>query len=210
MESTEIQNGLRLLSSDAGLRERFFRDPLRVGRELGLSAVETRRLAQLSAPQVRTFGPSLHNPRFLHVCKVLPLTHRSLKESFTEIFQQYASAHAPGEISRHMGDALTFALFAEKNLRGERLQPRWMLDLLRYERARLQAADPARRVVVCYFRHDISRLVRSVARREEAPSALARSTVAVWWRPRARGVVRYAVLLMPRLPRRRAVQEPVA
>jgi hypothetical protein len=74
-----------------------------------------------------------------------------------------------------------------------------VLDLLRYERTRLKAADPARRVVVSFFRHDISRLVRSVARREEPPAATRRATFAVWWRPQRRGTVRYAVFNAPRI-----------
>jgi hypothetical protein len=51
--------------------------------------------------------------------------------------------------------------------------------------------------VARYFRHDISRLVISVARREKTPAAARRSTVAVWWRPRRRAPVRYAVFAAP-------------
>jgi len=144
-----------------------------------------------------------NGPRFIEACKVLPLTRRVLCERFTEFYRQHAAAHVRGKVLRHMGDDLAFALFVEKNLKGERLQPRWVLDLLRYERARLQAADPARRVVVCFFRHDIGRLVRSVARREETPAAVSRLTVAVWWRPRRRGGVRYAVIALPESNNRR-------
>lgn len=189
-----------MLSSDIELRERFFRDPLKVGREMGLSNAETRRLAQLSAPQLRMFGVSPHARRFLEACKVLPLTHRTVKEIFTEHFEQFAATHAPGELRRHLGDNLAFALHLENKFRGLRqtLEPRWALDLLRYERARLQAADPARRIVVQLFRHDISRLVRSLARREDVPQVQMRLCLAVWWRPRRRGKVRYAVITYPR------------
>lgn len=199
MGTNEIQKGLTRLSSDAELRASFFRDPLKVGRDLGLSNAETRRLAQLSAPQFRTFGASPHNRRFLEACKVLPLTHRTLKENFTKLFKQFAATHAPGELRRHLGDNLAFALHLESELRGQQtLEPRWALDLLRYERARLQAADPARRMVVQLFRHDISRLVRSLARREDVPAVMARLCLAVWWRPRRRGNVRYALITLPR------------
>ncbi|MGB8509379.1 MAG: hypothetical protein WCD76_13400 [Pyrinomonadaceae bacterium] len=211
MESTELQQGRKLLSSDADLRDRFLRDPSSVGRELGLSAAETRDLMQLSAPQAGASGHSQHGRRFLQACKVLPLTRRALQEHFTEFFNEYAAARASHAAStRPLGDDLAFARYVERKLRASAPQrPHWVLDLLRYERSRLQAADPARRIVVCLFRHDISRLVRSVARREETTQAFARMTVAVWWRPQRRGVVRYAVIPMPHLSRRSTKQEIV-
>jgi hypothetical protein len=179
------------------LRERFFGDPVGVGRELGLSDEEARELSRLPAQKVDSFADSLRAKRFLEVSKLLPMTNRILGGEFASHFKSYAKTYSPAGIKKHLGDACAFASYLEKQIRREREHPRWLLDLLRYERARLKAADPARRVVARVFRHDISRLVRSVARREETPAAEPRLTVAVWWRPQRRGTVRYAVLVAP-------------
>lgn len=204
MGLAEAQRALARLYTDDGLRERFFGDPLKVGREMGLSAEEARELGRLSARKVNAFADSLRSKRFLEVSKLLPMTSRVIGGAFAESFKHHAQTYSPTGIRKHLGDALAFASYLEAKLRAERERPGWMLDLLRYESARLLAADPARRVVARVFRHDISRLVRSVARREETPVVEKRLTVAVWWRPRRRGTVRYAVLTAPRAPRRKA------
>lgn len=204
MGLVEIQRTLARLYTDATLRERFFGDPLGVGRELGLSDEEARELARLQEQQVNSFADSLRSKRFLEVTKLLPMTNRVLGEEFAAHFKTYAATYKPAGVKKHLGDACAFALYLEKRIRRARKHPRWVLDLLRYERARLKAADPARRVVARLFRHDISRLVRSVARREENPATDRRFTVAVWWRPQRRGTVRYAVLAAPALPRKKS------
>ncbi|HVF55609.1 MAG TPA: hypothetical protein VM934_05640 [Pyrinomonadaceae bacterium] len=198
----KIQEGLASLLTDARLRERFFVDPLKVGQEMGLSREESRQLSQLSAPHADHAAASTDSKRLVAVGKLLPLTQRMLQHRFNTFFREYAETHVSLGVQEHLGDALAFAAYIEARARTERLEPRWALDLLRYEKARLRAADPARRFVVCYFRHDISKLVRSAARREETLAVFARPAVAVWWRPRRRGTVRYAVLVTPNLFRR--------
>lgn len=203
MGLVEIQRTLARLYTDTRLRERFFGDPVGVGRELGLSTAEARELSQLSARGVDSFAESLRAKRFLEVTKLLPMTNRMIGGVFAAHFRNYAETYSPAGVKKHLGDALAFASYLENKIRHEREHPRWVLDLLRYETARLKAADPACRLVARVFRHDISRLVRSVARREETPAAHRRLTVAVWWRPQRRGTVRYAVLAAPELPRRK-------
>lgn len=203
MSLVEIQRTLARLYTDATLRERFFGDPVGVGRELGLSDEEARELSRLPAQKVDSFADSLRAKRLLEVTKLLPMTNRILGGEFAAHFKTYAADYSPAGVKKHLGDALAFASYLETKVRRASEHPRWLLDLLRYEQARLKAADPARRVVAGLFRHDISRLVRSVARREETPAAEKRLTVAVWWRPQRRGTVRYAVLTAPALPRRK-------
>jgi hypothetical protein len=200
---TEVEQLLARLDTDAELRARFIVDPLKVGRELGLSVEEARRMAQHPASQVNTFADSLLNKRLLGVGKLLPLTHRVLSERFTAHFRRFAPTREYDDQTQYLGDALDFATYLEARLREERMGPGWTFDLLRFEKARLKAADPSRRCVARYFRHDISRLVRSVARKEETPLVARRSTVAVWWRPQRRGMVRYAVFAAPELFRKR-------
>jgi hypothetical protein len=196
----EIENILARLAADDALRRRFVDDPFALGRELGLSVTESRQLRRQAASRFDSFAATARERRFVEIGKLFPLTKNVLGGRFAAHFKRFAAGHADGGIERLFGDALDFADYLEGRLREERVGPGWVLDLLRYEKTRLKAADPARRVVVGYFRHDISRLVRSVARREQpSPSAARRPTVAVWWRPRRRGTVRYAVFAAPQL-----------
>jgi hypothetical protein len=201
----EIENILERLAADEGLRRRFVDDPFALGRELGLSATESRQLKREAAARFDTFAASARDRRLVEISKLFPLTQRVLSARFSAHLKRFIAEHAPGGVERLFGDALDFAAYLEERLREERVGAGWVLDLLRYEKTRLKAADPSRRVVVRYFRHDISRLVRSVARREHAPPAAARRpTVAVWWRPQRRGTVRYAVFTAPQLFGRKA------
>lgn len=197
MGLAEVQRTLARLYTDARMRERFFGDPVAVGRELGLDEAEAGLLARLSASEVKRFSDSLHNKRLSGVAKLMPLTQRALQGRFNAHFMRYADANPYKGDGNYFDDAQAFASYLEEKLREERVGSGWTLDLLRFERARISAADPARRVVMRYFRHDISRLVRSLARREPQPAVVKRPTVAVWWRQRRRGVVRYTVLALP-------------
>lgn len=202
MGLAELQKTLALLYTDTRLREDFFADPSRVGVELGLSAEETRRLQQLSAAEVNRFADSLCNKRLLGVGKLLPFTRRVLKERFDEDFRRYAAEHKHAGAPGYFEDAARFATHLDETLKREGACEAWAFDLLRFEVARVLAADPRRRLVARLFRHDISRLVSSLARREETPSVVRRPSLAVWWRPRRRAPVRYALLSAPKLRKR--------
>jgi hypothetical protein len=199
MDLSEIDRIIARLSADEGLRERFISDPLAVGREEGLSAAESRRLKRAAAARLDTFAATARDRRVFEMAKLLPLTQRTLKGRFKAHLNRYVSTHEPGGIERLFGDALDFADYLDARLRAEHIGSGWTLDLLRYEKARLKAADPKRRFVVALFRHDISRLVRSVARKEENPSVVRRPTAAFWWRTQRHAPVRYAVVSTPGL-----------
>lgn len=192
-----MQRALARVLADAHLRERFFKDPQGVGRQLGFGAEEVRRLAELSPKGLNLFASSLHRQWLFHLGKLMPLTAHALGERFSAELSTYAETHLPGGVQRIMQDALAFNLHLGKVLKKGK-ERRWLLDLVRYERARLKAADPRRRVVVCVFRHDISRLVRSLARKQDA-DAHTRPCVALWTRLRRGQSVRYAVVMLPRL-----------
>lgn len=197
MGLSEIEQILSRLSSDERLRERFVRDPFALGRELGLTAAEARQLKR-AAERFDSFAKSAGERRFLEIGKLLPLTQRVLGARFEAHFGSYIKTHKPGGIELLFGDALDFADYLADKIREERVGSGWTLELLRYERARIKAADPKRRLVVAAFRHDISRLVRSVARREEQPAVVKRATVAAWWRSKKHAPVRYAVFNAPK------------
>jgi hypothetical protein len=197
MSLSEIEQILSRLSSDERLRERFVSDPFALGREFGLTAAESRQLRRAASVRFDSFARSAGERRFVEISKLLPLTHRVIGARFNTHFSRFAATHRPGGIERLFGDALDFADYLGDKLRDEHVGSGWTLDLLRYERARIKAADPNRRLVVAAFRHDISRLVRSVARREERPAVVRRATVAVWWRTKRHAPVRYAVFSSP-------------
>ena len=197
MGLAERQKALAQLYADTRLRERFLADPLAVCRELGFDDEESRRIAAIPPARLTSFARTLHNKRLAEVTKLLPLTSRVLGRAFNEAFERYAETHLSGGTKKHLGDALAFAAHLQKVLRKEKHQPRWVLDLLGYEKARVRAADPRRRVVVRYFRYDIRLLVRSVARREET-TALAQRCVAIWARLKRGQPIRYALFVLPR------------
>jgi hypothetical protein len=198
MSLSEIEQILSRLSSDERLRERFVSDPFALGRELGLTAAESRQLKRAAAERFESFTKSAVERRFIEIGKLLPLTHRVLGARFNAHFGRFAATHEPGGIERLFGAALDFADYLGSKLREGHVGSGWTLDLLRYERARIKAADPNRRLVVAAFRHDISRLVRSVARKEERPAVVRRVTVAAWWRTKKHAPIRYAVFSAPK------------
>ena len=200
MSTAEMQRALARVLADAQLRERFFKDPQGVGRQLGFGAEEVRRLAELSPKGLGLFASSLYSQWLFHISKVMPLTAYALGDRFATELRAYAATHLPGGVRRIMQDALAFNLHLGKVLK-RRKEERWVIDLLRYERARIKAAVPRRRVVACVFRHDISRLVRSLARKQGA-EAHTRPCLALWARLRRGETVRYAVVMLPQLRRK--------
>lgn len=201
---SEIEHILERLTSDEELRRRFVDDPFALGRELGLSVPAARQLKREAAARFDSFAATERERRLVEMRKLFPLTQRVLAGRFAAHFKRFAAVHPDGGIAHLLGDALDFAKYLDARLREERVGPGWVLDLLHYEKARLRASDPTRRVVAAFFRHDISRLVRSVMRREEPQAMGRRATIAIWWRPQRRGTVRYAVYSAPRLRREKS------
>ena len=202
MSLSDIEQILTRLSADEELRARFVENPFALGRELGLTPAGTRRLRREAAERFDSFANTPHEQRFVQVNKLLPLTHRVLRERFTHYFDRYVAEHGEVSVERLFGDVLHFAEYLEEKLKEDYLGSGWTLDLLRFEKARVKAADPNRRLVVASFRHDISRLVRGVARKDAPFEVIVRRSVAVWWRRRPRDPVRYAVFNAPTLRRR--------
>jgi hypothetical protein len=202
MGLTEIEQLLARLSADEDLRERFVNDPFAFGRELGLTTVGSRQLRRAAAARFDSIAASPRERRFVQVYKLLPLTHRVLKGRFTYYFDRYVAEHGAVSFEHLFGDVLAFADYLEKRLNEDHLGSGWTLDILRFEKARIKAADPKRLFVVATFRHDISRLVRGVMRKGELFAAVRRRTVAVWWRRRKHGPIRYAVFNAPKLSRK--------
>ena len=204
MSLSDIEQILTRLSSDEELRARFVENPFALGRELGLTAAGTRQLRREAAARFDSFAATPRERRFVQVNKLLPLTHRVLRDRFTLYFDRYVAEHGPPAVARLFGDVLRFAEYLEEKLKEDYLGSGWTLDLLRFEKSRVKAADPNRRLVVQTFRHDISRLVRGIARKDKNAmfEVVVRRSVAVWWRRRPHDPIRYTVFAAPKLFRR--------
>ena len=205
MGLSDIEQILTRLSADDELRARFVENPFALGRELGLTPSGTRRLRREAAERYNSFAATPRERRFVQVNKLLPLTHSVLRDRFTLYFDRYAAAHGHPAVERLFGDVLHFAEYLEAKLKGDYLGSGWTLDLLRFEKSRVKAADPNRRLVVATFKHDISRLVRGIARKDKDAllEVVVRRSFAVWWRRRPHEPIRYAVFAAPTLFGRR-------
>jgi|SRR5215204_19071 len=202
MSLTDIEQILTRLSAEPELRARFVENPFALGRELGLTPTRTRQLRREAAERFDSFAATPRERRFVQVNKLLPLTHRVLGARFTSYFDRYVAEYGAVSVERLFGEVLHFAEYLEAKLKDDYLGSGWTLDLLRFEKARVKAADPRRRLVIAYFRHDISRLVRGVARKDAMFEVIVRRSVALWWRRRPHDPVRYAVFAAPRLRRK--------
>jgi hypothetical protein len=205
MSLSDIEQILTRLSADEELRARFVENPFALGRDLGLTAAGTRRLRREAAERHNSFAETPREQSFVQVNKLLPLTHRVLRERFTNYFDRYVAEHGLPAVERLFDDVLRFAEYLEEKLKEDYLGSGWTLDLLRFEKSRVKAADPNRRLVVQTFRHDISRLVRGIARKDKDAmfEVVVRRSVALWWRRRAHEPIRYAVFAAPQLLGRR-------
>ncbi|HYO62387.1 MAG TPA: hypothetical protein VER08_01905 [Pyrinomonadaceae bacterium] len=199
MGLAETQKALARLYTDEGLRGRFFADPAAVGGELGLSAEEARRLAEVGSSRAEYFAASLVNKRLGEVSKLLPLTAGVLGQEFRRLFREFAAREpVPAGLKKHLRDAVTFAEFVERGRRLKSVAPPWLAELLSYEKESLRARGSLSRLRVRRFRFDVGLLARSVGRDPSSPLVEERATLAVWFRPRARGTLRHRVLPLAR------------
>jgi hypothetical protein len=199
MGLAQIQRVLATLYTDAVWRERFFADPHRGGEALGLSAEETQQLAQLSAQQVAFFASSLQRKRLHEACKLLPLTHRVLGKRFAVLFRRYADTHVPKGPKKHREDAVAFSAFVERVMRGDGIEPPWVVELVCYEALWLNAADPTCRWMVRWFRYPMDKLVQSVVQGDGGQVSLMQPTIALWFRLSRHRRLRHVILSLPRV-----------
>jgi hypothetical protein len=173
-----LQPILAQLYTNAELRSRFFADPHTVGAELGLNSAQIEQLSQLSAPEVNLFATSLKRKRLGEVGELLPMTAKALNKDFSKLFWQYTETYNPQGIKKHLLDAIAFATYIEKI---DNLEPEWILDLIKYERAWLEAAEPNKSLVIRWFQYAIDGNLH----------VLKQPFLAVWFRLSPKGTLRY-------------------
>src|SRR5215204_6927028 len=93
MALSDIEQILTQLSAEPELRARFVENPFALGRELGLTPSGTRRLRREAAERYDSFAATPRERRFVQVNKLLPLTHRVLRDRFTHYFDRYVAEY---------------------------------------------------------------------------------------------------------------------
>ncbi len=191
MGLAEVQGALARLSIDRALRDRFFAEPAAVGAELGLDGDESLGLAGIPRRQVEQFAGSLRRKRCDQVRRVLPIAARALGSQFAALFQRYIHESPPRGSKADLDDAAGFV--AALRRWADQFEPKWAVDLARYELAWRQAIRAERVPIVRVFRFPIARLATG----EELEPVEPRLTIACWWRPTRQGRVRHFVVSLP-------------
>ncbi len=218
MGLAEQQKVLARLYTDAGFRERFLADREGMAASLGLSPEDVQQVANLSSTQVRFVAQSLYRKRLGEVRKLLPATHQALGLRFGTLFREFADTHTPASSKKHLGDALAFAVFVEGSARGDPSMWDWIVDLVRYEAAWLEATTPHCRCLIRWFRYPVLTILRRLAEGADPSPMARRPTLAFWFRPPGRARLRHALWAVPpggrarvflRVPWRRGRREAV-
>jgi hypothetical protein len=186
MGLAQTQQVLAQLYTNTEFRERFFANPQAVGGELGLSCDEAQQLAQVSVQEVNIFANSLKWKRLGEIRDLLPRTAKALGKNFNTLFWRYAQTYLPTGVKKHREDAIAFANFINNVAQNENLEPTWLGDLVRYERAWLLAYEPVSRFNICWFRHAIH------------SDFNAQPTLAIWLRLSGRSQLRHFILTLPK------------
>ncbi len=190
-----VQQVLAQLYTSTSLREGFFHSPQAVGQELGLTVDEVQLLTQLSRKQVDFFAHSLKGKRLGEIRKLLPLTQQSLGGDFAQLFWRYGETYSPTGIKKHWQDALNFCTFME----GEDTVLPWVLDVIRYEKAGLQAAELNRRFIWRRFHYNINYLGESLNKSPVSSLVLLpQPTISIWFRLSLKGEWRYFTYPLPK------------
>ena len=176
MSLLDAQNFLANVYTDENLRREFLSAPEKTGRENNLSEKEIAELAALFPEELNFFAESLIHKRLRAVEKLLPVTAKSLKGNFENCFREFAVQYTPESIKKPLEDALRFAEF----LQTKGIEPIWVADLAKYERAKLEFNVRQKRFTFRLFGHDLKKILRGDA--EPQKEFHGKRTFAVWLR----------------------------
>jgi hypothetical protein len=176
MSLLEAQNFLAKIYTDENLRREFLSAPEKTGRENNLSEKEIAELAAIFPAELNFFAESLIYKRLRAVEKLLPVTAKSFKENFETCFREFANQYTPESSKKHLEDALQFAEF----LQTKRIEPVWVADSAKYERANLEFNAYQKRFIFRLFDYDIKQISRHNA--EPQRKFGRKKTFAAWLR----------------------------
>ena len=193
MELARQQWLLARLYTQAALRQRFFRDPDAVLRELGFPPENASPWTGSLREEVQSFARSLQRKRLQDTEKILPITRRLLGEAFVPCFLEYAEGPRPTGPSAGLEEAVAFAEFLQRADPVRHGLSPWKLDLVRYEAAQRRALGV--RFMLRHFRYPVHRWPPGPI---DAPSPLRRPVWVVWFRLTRSSQLRQVVLSWPR------------
>ena len=204
MGLADTQRLLARLYTDARVREKFFQNPAAVAAELSIPAPDLAQLAQLRPREITRFARALQNKRCGNVAKLLPHTRRALGREFTTRFLAWTESTAPGASHHPLDDARQFAAqLLAPAVAKNKLSP-WLIALLRYESAALQAAASRRCFILRWFPWAIADLQKCARSPRLHTNLRARLGFCLWWRLAPSARLRFITFALPPLPKRPA------
>lgn len=177
MGLAEQQKALALLYTDAGLRERFFLDPLDVITEIGLKEDEAKKLAEVSKDELLFFSESLVWKRLNEISKLLPLVRKALCKDFDKIFFEFSLIFNPTGIKKHLEDAIAFCEYLET-----RIEKGWRFDLIRYEKSLLEFDGLNRKFLLRRFNFDLREVFEKLPQENKIDVVKRKIWFGVWLR----------------------------
>ena len=162
MSLQRVQQVLARIYTDSKLRDDFLTNPDVIGVSLGLNCQEIKQLSKLSSQQVNLFASSLKHKRLGEIRKLLPLTYKVLGEKFNNLFLKYSETFLPSGSKKHLSDAVFFSNFLQEYLTQDNPYPTWLLDVLRYEKVRLEMFDGKRLFICDRFDYNLEYLINNL------------------------------------------------
>lgn len=172
MSLVEVQNLLARLYTDEDLRQNFLSAPEKTGREFNLTEKEIAELSAILPEELNFFSESLFFKRLREVEKLLPRTKQILSSDFENYFREFSKTFLPISIKKHLEDAIQFSDFLIK----QKLEPVWLKDWIRYERANLIFNGYGKKFLLRRFKFNIKEIKLNEREPQRKP------TVAVWLR----------------------------
>lgn len=182
MSLATVQQALSLISTDSRLRDDFLTNPDVVGKKLGLNHQEIQQLTRLSSPKANLFINSIQRKRLAKIHKLLPLTYKVLSKDLDILFLKYADTYLPTKSHNHSQDAIALAEFMQQIATREKIKPRWVLDVLRYEKTWLILGNSRSLFKCVSFNYPIKLLIYDLQTADFAPALKPRITLGIWLR----------------------------
>ena len=204
MGLAETQRLLARLYTDARVRDAFFQNPAAVAAEFSIPAPAAAQLAQLHLCEITRFARALQNKRCGDLAKLLPHTRRALGREFTTRFLAWSESTAPATSHRSLDDARQFAAQLLAPDAAQTQLPPWLLALVRYESAALQAGASRRCFVLRWFPWSIADLQKCARSPRQRAKLRRRPGFCFWWRLTATACLRFFSFALPPLPERPA------
>jgi hypothetical protein len=138
---------------------------------------------------VERFARSLRRKHLGELSSALPLSAAALKGRFAAEARRYLNRPATRSGGEYLAGAIEFARRLEETV--SPVNPPWILDLIRWERAWLEMRRPSKRFVVQLLEWRVDGLTVGACLGPDPPRVEARLMVVVWLRLSRKSRLRY-------------------